>query len=153
MFFSSKGVWLAGDLFVTGAQPGKEFASEHKPKHCFLHQESLVMKKNILAELNSMHGSGADFILCCKFLISSGAGEKRLGCRPPFDKQPAGHHFSMHIWLVSFSSREESGHVLWKDLPGRRVGGVRIEGNEEAQQELITGNYTCYSALVSPPSI
>lgn len=44
--------------------------------------------------------------------------------------------------LFSTSSQQETEFTT---ETGRRVGGVRIEGNEEAQQELITGNYTCYS--------
>lgn len=40
-------------------------------------------------------------------------------CRKPFENRSTGHRFSKHVWLFSFSSREESGHAMWKDLPGR----------------------------------
>lgn len=68
------------------------------------------------------------FTLCSKFLSFSLAGNQRLDCRPPFEKEPAEHRFSKQVWLFSFSSREESGHAMRKDLPGRP--GRWVDGGE-----------------------
>lgn len=54
-------------------------------------------------------------------------GTKFAG-RKPCQKQPAGHLFSTCVWLFSFFSREESGDVLWQDLPGRP--GWWVDGGE-----------------------